>query len=231
MSAALEGYTYLKVAGKGEGLEGARRTLSARFSRGPRTSKSEAGQIAVPKFGDIRWPSTRRNSAVLASCSYAFPDEGVFLDLLSAEKRSWLMSRIKSKDTTPELAVRRLLHRLGYRYRLHTAHLPGKPDLVFPARKKVVFVHGCFWHGHAGCRYAKTPGSRSEFWREKMDRNRSRDQRNQKELEDLGWSVFVVWQCQLRQPANVLEELKSFLGPPGPQPRRRRSSRDSPTLR
>lgn len=137
------------------------------------------------------------------------------MDRLSAEKRSWLMSRIGSKDTTPELTVRRLLHRIGYRYRLHMIGLPGKPDLVFPARKKVVFVHGCFWHGHAGCKYAKVPKSRAEFWREKMDKNKFRDERNQKELEQLGWDVFVVWQCQLKDPARMLDDLLSFLGPPG----------------
>ncbi|MET2524970.1 very short patch repair endonuclease [Ralstonia pseudosolanacearum] len=151
------------------------------------------------------------------------------MDRLSVEKRSWLMSRVRSKDTTPELTVRRLLHRLGYRYRLHAAHLPGKPDLVFPARKKIIFVHGCFWHGHAGCKYARTPSSRIEFWREKIDRNRHRDQRNQRELSELGWDVLVVWQCQLKDSASVLRNLLSFLGPPGPHLPARHHNKKPPT--
>lgn len=137
------------------------------------------------------------------------------MDRLSPEKRSWLMSRVKAKGTGPELAVRRMLHALGYRYRLHSLQLPGKPDLSFPSRRKVVFVHGCFWHGHEGCRYAKLPLSRVEFWRKKIEKNKQRDEKNFAEMKMLGWGVHVVWQCQLKSGEKVLEDLQRFLGPPG----------------
>lgn len=115
-------------------------------------------------------------------------------DRLSPEGRSALMSRIGAKDTQPEMAVRRMLHALGYRYVLHDKRLPGKPDLVFPARRKVVFVHGCFWHGH-GCGRGFRPSSNAAFWAAKIDVNRARDRRNVRAICAQGWRVLTVWEC------------------------------------
>lgn len=118
-------------------------------------------------------------------------------DFLSKIERSARMAAIKSKDTSPELTLRRILHRLGLRFRLHKSGLPGKPDLVFPRYKTVVFVHGCFWHRHDNCRVASTPKSNSGFWLEKFERNKARDARVQTQLRELGWRVLVVWECEL----------------------------------
>src|SRR6202051_3411575 len=108
------------------------------------------------------------------------------------------MSAVHSKDTKPEMAVRRVVHALGFRYRLHYASLPGRPDLVFPSRGKVIFVHGCFWHRHARCRYATIPKTRTDYWQDKFSANTERDRRNKRELKRLGWEVLIVWQCELK---------------------------------
>lgn len=108
------------------------------------------------------------------------------------------MASVKGKHTRPELIVRKYLHRRGLRFRLHDRSLPGKPDLVFPKFRAVVQVHGCYWHRHVGCRYATTPSTNTEFWREKLDRNVGRDKRNEFALRELGWNVFVVWECETR---------------------------------
>lgn len=108
------------------------------------------------------------------------------------------MARIGQKNTAPEIAVRKLLHRLGYRFRLHRTDLPGKPDIVLPRHKKIIMVHGCFWHRHSNCRFAYTPKSRIEFWEAKFDLNVARDKRVSQALERLGWKVLVVWECETR---------------------------------
>lgn len=133
------------------------------------------------------------------------------MDRLTPDRRSWLMSRVSSKNTKPEIAVRRLVFAMGYRYRLHSKHLPGCPDLVLPGRKKVIFVNGCFWHGHPGCRYGRLPKSRVEFWQAKIDRNRERDRENIASLEADGWRVLTVWQCEFREPEKLCEKLREFL--------------------
>ncbi len=114
------------------------------------------------------------------------------------------MSRVRAKDTRPEMIVRRLVHSLGYRYRLHRGDLPGRPDLVFPKRKAIIFVHGCFWHRHARCRKATTPATNRDYWLPKFRQNKLRDNRKQRELERLGWRVVVVWECE----TGDLESLK-----------------------
>jgi DNA mismatch endonuclease, patch repair protein len=134
------------------------------------------------------------------------------MDKLSAERRSANMRQVRSKDTNPELVLRRLLHRLGYRFRLHCKDLPGKPDLVFPARRKVIFVHGCFWHQHSGCREGRVPGTRLEYWAPKLARNQQRDQAAQSALEELGWQFLVVWECELKDTTAALRTVKRFLG-------------------
>lgn len=118
-------------------------------------------------------------------------------DCISTERRSWNMSRIKGKNTQIELAVRRYLFSRGYRYRLHVRNLPGKPDIVLKKYKTVVFVHGCFWHRHAGCKDATTPKTRTEFWENKFQANLRNDRKNTELLEQMGWKVVVVWECQI----------------------------------
>ncbi len=127
------------------------------------------------------------------------------MDRLSPERRSWLMSRIKGANTKPEIGVRSLLHRIGYRFRLHRRDLPGTPDIVLPGRKAVVFVHGCFWHGHA-CKRAKMPKTREDYWAEKIDGNRRRDARKRRQLRALGWKVVVVWECETKKAGSVDQE-------------------------
>lgn len=131
-------------------------------------------------------------------------------DLLSPLARSALMARIRGKDTQPELIVRRLLHAMGHRFRLHRPDLPGTPDIVLPGQKKAVLVHGCFWHGH-GCAAGRLPKSRLEFWVPKIAGNRARDARNLRALRRSGWSVAVVWGCQTRDLRRLERRLRRFL--------------------
>lgn len=121
------------------------------------------------------------------------------MDRLTPEARSRLMSRIRGKDTKPEMIVRSYLYARGLRYRLHDRSLPGKPDLVFKSRKTVVFVHGCFWHGHKGCKKARIPKTREEFWRAKIEGNAARDRRSIRKLRSLGWHVYIVWECRISE--------------------------------
>lgn len=128
-------------------------------------------------------------------------------DHLTPEQRSWNMAQIKSKDTKPELVVRSLLHRAGYRYTVNGPHnrkLPGKPDIVLPKYKTVIFVHGCFWHRHKGCKGATTPRTRTEWWQAKFDRNVANDKKRARELRRRGWHVLTVWECQLKNPETIL---------------------------
>jgi len=122
------------------------------------------------------------------------------VDNVSKKRRSEVMSLVKQKDTRPEMTVRRYLHNVGLRYRLHVKDLPGKPDLVFPKYKSVLFVHGCFWHGHNDpkCKLARTPKSNVKFWKDKIQGNHKRDQKHRKKLEAMGWRIFEIWECQIR---------------------------------
>ena len=128
-------------------------------------------------------------------------------DIVDSKRRSENMSRIKGRDTAPELAVRRIAHGLGLRFRLHRKDLPGRPDLVFPKHRLAVFVHGCFWHRHDGCRYAYTPKSRIAFWTNKFAGNVARDQRKEEALRNLGWQVLVIWECETRDEENIKQSL------------------------
>lgn len=134
------------------------------------------------------------------------------MDKISKSKRSWNMSRIKGKNTSPELKVRSLLHGLGYRFRLHRKDLPGCPDIVLPKLQKVIFVHGCFWHRHQGCKYATTPSTNVDFWLRKFDVNVERDREVQKRLKQLGWTVLVIWECDLKDSTKLKRKLSAFLG-------------------
>lgn len=127
------------------------------------------------------------------------------------EVRSRIMASVRSTGTGPEMVVRRSLHHLGYRYRLHRRDLPGTPDLAFISKRKALFVNGCFWHLHAGCPRAKVPSSNREFWLSKLERNRRRDAENTAALQKLGWGVMTVWECELRDLTSVLNRLVHFL--------------------
>jgi DNA mismatch endonuclease (patch repair protein) len=130
------------------------------------------------------------------------------MDSLSKERRSWNMSRIRSKDTKPELMVRSILHRSGYRFRLHVPELPGHPDIVLPKWKTAVFVNGCFWHRHQGCRFAYSPKSRQAFWQKKFRETVKRDAKKVKALAALGWTVEIVWECELAHPLQLQQRLQ-----------------------
>ena len=127
------------------------------------------------------------------------------------------MARIGAKDTRPELAVRRLLHRLGYRYRLHRRDLPGRPDICFPGRRKAIFVHGCFWHRHDGCRRTTTPKTRTSFWTAKFEGNIARDRMNLSDLGKLGWKAIVVWECETTDLDGLALRLVRFLDGESPK--------------
>jgi DNA mismatch endonuclease, patch repair protein len=133
------------------------------------------------------------------------------MDTLTAEQRSERMSRVKAVDSAAELIVRRIAHRLGYRYRKHVAGLAGRPDLVFAGRRKIVFVHGCFWHRHDCPAGRRLPKSRIDFWKNKLERNRERDAEHLRQLDVQGWKVLVVWECETKDPARIEERLKRFL--------------------
>ncbi len=135
------------------------------------------------------------------------------MDSLTSEERSKRMSLIRDKDTKPEMIVRRLVHSLGYRYRLHEQTLPGKPDLVFKSRRKVIFVHGCFWHRHGeSCPLTRMPKSRLEFWRPKLERNEQRDSEKQAALRAIGWDFLMIWECQLKDLDGLARRIRDFLG-------------------
>ena len=132
-------------------------------------------------------------------------------DVVSPARRSEIMSRIRAKGTKPEMAVRRLVHSMGYRYRLHLSDLPGTPDLVFAGRRKVIFVHGCFWHQHPGCSKSGIPKSNQEYWTPKLARNAERDREHQLRLREMGWEVLVVWECSIRSRTDVTSAIRHFL--------------------
>ncbi len=136
-------------------------------------------------------------------------------DNRTVESRGVLMGRIGGKNTVPELTVRRLLHGLGYRFRLHRKALPGTPDIVFPGRRKAIFVHGCFWHGH-GCSIGRPPKSRLDYWLPKLEANKLRDQAKRAELAAIGWKTFIVWQCQIKQIDELADVLVAFLAEENP---------------
>lgn len=128
-------------------------------------------------------------------------------DRLSPARRSWNMSRIKARDTEPERLVRSILHRMGLRFRLHRADLPGRPDIVLVSRRTAVFVHGCFWHRHRNCRFAYNPKSRRTFWTRKFAENVKRDHKQRSHLKHIGWKSVIVWECELRNPSKLTRRL------------------------
>lgn len=137
------------------------------------------------------------------------------VDRLSPDRRSALMAKVGSKNTLPEMRVRKCAHALGYRFRLHRKTLPGSPDVVFPRLSKAIFVHGCFWHRHEGCSKASMPKTRQEYWSEKFSTNVARDAENVAAIEKLGWSVLTIWECETRNAADLTAILSEFLGGSG----------------
>lgn len=133
------------------------------------------------------------------------------MDTLTKRQRSERMALIRCKDTGPEMTLRRLVHSMRYRYRLHDSSLPGKPDLVFRSRGKLIFMHGCFWHRHRRCVLARLPKSKLDFWKPKLEQNRQRDTRNRRRLRRAGWSVLVVWECELHDKQAAARRIRSFL--------------------
>jgi DNA mismatch endonuclease (patch repair protein) len=134
------------------------------------------------------------------------------MDNLTTTERSERMRRVRGSDTKPELIVRQIAHKLGYRYSLHATDVPGKPDLVFRSRMKVVFVHGCFWHRHRGCSNTRTPKSNVRFWKCKFLENEVRDRRNYRKLRSRGWGVMVIWECQIPDVERIKSRIRRFLG-------------------
>ena len=132
-------------------------------------------------------------------------------DVFTKEKRSWIMSCVKGRDTKPEILVRSVVHRMGYRFRVHRRDLPGNPDIVLPRHGKVIFAHGCFWHGHKRCPRSKRPTTNKGFWNEKLDKNVKRDKRFRRKLRLMGWKELVIWQCETRKPEKLLAKLERFL--------------------
>ena len=145
----------------------------------------------------------------------AYPMHGFYTafmtDHLTPEKRSWNMGRIKAKNTKPELLLRSALHRAGYRFRIHVKTLPGTPDIVLPKYRTVIFVHGCFWHRHPNCKKATMPKTRTVFWQTKFDRNIANDKRHKKELNALEWKVITVWECELKDVDQAVEQIQKQL--------------------
>lgn len=131
-------------------------------------------------------------------------------DRITKAQRSRNMARVKNKNTAPELIVRKTLHRLGFRFRLYRSDLPGNPDIVLPRHHKIVFVHGCFWHGHT-CPRGKRPSTRQDFWNRKLDGNQKRDKANQDKLKELGWEILIVWECQVKNVDNLEKQLLDFM--------------------
>jgi DNA mismatch endonuclease (patch repair protein) len=132
-------------------------------------------------------------------------------DVHDAVTRSYNMSRIKGKNTKPELLLRKVLHAYGFRYRLHVQSLPGRPDIVMPAYRTAIFIHGCFWHGHQGCRYFVTPKTRTEWWTDKINRNIANDKNASDRLKNLGWKIVTIWECELK-PDKIQKTLATLFG-------------------
>jgi DNA mismatch endonuclease (patch repair protein) len=157
---------------------------------------------------------TRANDGTCGNLSWRYNIDQLGaskMDTLTAAERSAIMGRVRSKNTRPEIAVRRVLHAMGYRFRLHRSDLPGKPDMVLPRRRVAVFVHGCFWHRHAGCALTRTPKSRVAFWTRKFDGNMRRDRAAKRALRCDGWRVLVIWECHVGNAARLENRIRTFM--------------------
>jgi DNA mismatch endonuclease, patch repair protein len=160
---------------------------------------------------DLSVPSIKSSGESCTGGSWPPP---VVKDRLSKERRSWNMSRIRGKNTTPEMAVRRALFKMGYRFRLHDKKLPGRPDIVLPKYKTVIFVHGCFWHRHRGCKNCTTPTNRRRWWVRKLEGNAVRDKLHKATLRRLGWRVLVIWECDTQETKGLVKLQRKIAGAP-----------------
>jgi DNA mismatch endonuclease, patch repair protein len=133
------------------------------------------------------------------------------VDIFNKAKRSWIMSHVKSKDTKPEILIRSIVHRLGFRFRKYQSDLPGKPDIVLAKHRKVIFIHGCFWHGHKKCSRSSRPQSNKSFWIEKLDKNIERDKKNKRDLESQNWKVLIIWTCETKNILKLQNKIVNFL--------------------
>lgn len=136
------------------------------------------------------------------------------MDIFNKSKRSWIMSHVKGKDTKPEILVRSIVHKLGYRFQTHKSDLPGKPDIVLVRHQKVIFVHGCFWHGHKRCVRSSRPQSNKSFWAKKLDKNIARDKRTRRELDKNGWKALIIWTCETKNILKLQNKIAKFLVEP-----------------
>lgn len=134
----------------------------------------------------------------------------IVMDKINPEKRSWVMAQVRGFNTKPEKIIRSLLHRLGYRFRIHRKDLPGKPDIVLPKFRTVIFVHGCFWHSHPSCKHARIPETNEDYWLQKLNKNKIRDIQNKILLENNGWHVLIIWECELKNMELVQKRLINF---------------------
>ncbi len=133
------------------------------------------------------------------------------MDRITREQRSHVMSSVRSKNTKPEMTVRRVVHAMGFRYRLHSRKLPGQPDMVFTSRRKIIFVHGCFWHMHEGCPNVRLPKSHTDYWRPKLQGNREKDKQNLRKLHEMGWETLVIWECEIEPLGPLRDRIRQFL--------------------
>jgi DNA mismatch endonuclease Vsr len=168
-----------------------------------------SGPVASRRAESVLAPSTEPNHSGGAA---RVMRPAVWHDVPAAIRKT--MQSNRGKDTAPERELRSLAHSLGYRFRKHVRGLPGTPDLVFLGRRKAVWLHGCFWHSHLGCRFATVPRTRTEYWVPKLEQNRARDAQQITRLHNMGWETLVIWECELDEPAKVQESLRRFLGPP-----------------
>lgn len=180
-------------------------TRRIRPGRSWRSFNCESSTDRAPPVGDSRW---------LVGLVEVVPVGRADVDIVDQPTRSRMMGLISGKNTKPELAVRKVAHRLGYRFRLHRRDLAGSPDLVFPRRRKVIFVHGCYWHRHPGCRYAYSPKSNVDFWNDKFEANKARDAAALTKLKDAGWDPLVIWECDSADSERVATLLSAHLGAP-----------------
>jgi len=178
-----------------------------------RISVTSSNALTQAKGQEIEGPWRERTRTVIVARYWLTVGRSRMADILTRIERSRRMGRVRQKGTSPEIAVGTIVRGLGLTYSRNSSSLPGRPDLVFRKNRKAIFVHGCFWHGHS-CRRGRPPASRTEYWIPKLKENRSRDRRKKKLLEDAGWKVLVVWQCELKNRAKLTRRLARFLAVP-----------------
>ncbi len=184
--------------------------IKKKVAAGYPLTKSSSHPQATPPHCTTAKPTTAWDSAKMDSV----PPEDSVANSMTSAARSRNMAAIRSKNTRPELFVRRMVHKMGYRYRLHSEKLPGKPDIVFASRQKIILIHGCFWHRHSNCKNTPTPKTRTEYWQQKFATNVDRDRRTIGKLHKMGWGVMTVWECEIARPEKLARRIDHFLASP-----------------